>query len=326
MSIYEKYPIYQVTDTELDYSSSRLLIRTNSEQNLLELARKNDELKIFYKLLLENDYILYHHLDKISRFIKRKSAYSVLDENKYDKFNDIIYKLETPTGRKINPKYAKTLLVVFSKMPGTEIYDDARFPYRMLPPYFPDLPRSLVKNNYIMRVMDLNVSHGSHYINTINFPDYEDQLENAIKNVQDELKIDKKNVVFFGVSRGGAGAIYHGTKLDYKTLAVDPIVNIGGPMYANDRRILGGLRKDDLVPDINSFVDDSNEFPKYIICSENVKNYYEQTIRLNGEKINILNMRDDNINTHPQVSMNTVPEQLMILNNLLSEFSIEYPS
>src|SRR5699024_5743800 len=126
------------------------------------------------------------------------------------------------------------------------------------------------------------------------FPDYEDQLENAIKNVQDELKVDKKNVVFFGVSRGGAGAIYHGTKLDYKTLAVDPIVNIGGPMYANERRILGGLRKDDLVPDINSFVDDSNEFTKYIICSENVKNYYEQTTRLNGEKINILNMRDDN--------------------------------
>lgn len=326
MSIYETYKTYSLHDANIDFTQDRLLIDTNSELSLLNLARKNGKAKCTYKELLKNDFILYFHNDNISRFIKRTKAIELLDNKKYKKYKDILYTLTTPEGRKINPKETKTLLVIFSIMPGSKIYDDARFPYRMLPPYFPDLPRSLVKNNYIMRVMDLNVSHGSHYINTINFPDYEDQLENAIKNVQDELKIDKKNVVFFGVSRGGAGAIYHGTKLDYKTLAVDPIVNIGGPMYANDRRILGGLRKDDLVPDINSFVDDSNEFPKYIICSENVKNYYEQTIRLNGEKINILNMRDDNINTHPQVSMNTVPEQLMILNNLLSEFSIEYPS
>ena len=33
--------------------------------------------------------------------------------------------------------------------------------------------------------------------------------------------------MFYGVSRGGAGALLHGSFMDIKTLAVDPIVNIG---------------------------------------------------------------------------------------------------
>ncbi len=32
-------------------------------------------------------------------------------------------------------------------------------------------------------------------------------------------------------------------------------------------------------------------------------------------------MKDDNITTHPEVSQNTVPEQLMLLNILLTDFS-----
>ncbi|MDW4213105.1 accessory Sec system protein Asp2 [Staphylococcus saprophyticus] len=208
-------------------------------------------------------------------------------------------------------------------MPGADQYDSAKIPHRMIPPFFEDIERSLGKNVYTMRIMDLNVSHGSHYINTINYPEYEEDIQNAIKNVIKELNIKKENVVFYGVSRGGAGAIYHGTALDYKTLAVDPILNIGGQLYGNDRRLLKGLRKDDLVPDINKYVCKSNEFSKVIICSENVKIYYDEAIRINSEKIQLLNMRDDNITSHPQVSPNTVPEQLMILNLLLTDFKLQ---
>ena len=108
--------------------------------------------------------------------------------------------------------------------------------------------------------------------------------------------------------------------MDYKTLAVDPILNIGGKLYGNDRRLLKGLRKEDLVPDINNNVAKSNLFDKIIICSENVSNYYEQVLRIDSDSIRVLNMPDDMITSHPQVSPNTVPEQLMILNMLLTNF------
>ena len=32
-------------------------------------------------------------------------------------------------------------------------------------------------------------------------------------------------------------------------------------------------------------------------------------------------MNDDNITTHPEVSQNTVPEQLMLINSSLTDFS-----
>ncbi|MBF0795508.1 accessory Sec system protein Asp2 [Mammaliicoccus lentus] len=301
----------------------RIFINTNSEKNLLELSRKNEELKKKYKELLKNDYILYLHKDMISKFCKREKVNKLFTkEHNFQQHKDVFYRFKAPQGRKVNDKVAKKLLVIFAKMPGAEQYDSAKIPHRMLPPFFEDIERSLSKNVYIMRIMDLNVSHGSHYINTINYPSYENDLQDAIKSVTEELEIDKKNVVFYGVSRGGAGAIYHGTALDYKTLAVDPIINIGGKLYANDRRILKDLRKEDLVPDINKNVTKSNNFKKVVICSENVEIYYEQALRIDSKKIRVLNMPDDKITSHPQVSPNTVPEQLMVLNNLLTDIKI----
>ncbi|MEY9140798.1 hypothetical protein ABH901_001775 [Mammaliicoccus lentus] len=137
-----------------------------------------------------------------------------------------------------------------------------------------------------------------------------------------KLNIKKKNVVLYGFSRGGSGAIYHGSLGDYKTLAVDPLLNIGGAIYWNNRRLLKGLRKDDVIPDINNYLKERNKYKKVIICSENIQSYYQEILRLDKSKLKILNMKDDMITSHPEVSPNTVPEQLMVLNNLLTEICI----
>lgn len=322
MSIYDKYNVYRLEDEITSFYSDRILVKTNSKSNLLELSRKNQSIKMKYKKLLANDFVLYFHKDGISRFIKRTLVNNVLDKNKYINDDGIFYSLHEPFGLKINEKTEKKLLVIFSKMPGSNLYDSPKLPHRMLPAFFEGIERNLVKNVYIMRIMDLNVSHGSHYVNTINFPDYEEKIQKAINNIKDKLSISRKNVVFYGVSRGGAGSLLHGSAMDVKTLAVDPIVNIGGNMYANDRRLLKGLRQEDLIPTINFNSKSNKQSTKFVICSENSKTYYNEIIRLNSDFFNILNMKDDNITTHPEVSQNTVPEQLMLLNILLTDFSV----
>ncbi len=198
-------------------------------------------------------------------------------------------------------------------------YDNSLMPNRMFPIFFNGIERNLVKNVYTMRIMDLNCSHGSHYISTTNYPTFEKEIQEAILNVQNQLGIEKENIILYGFSKGATGALYHGSALDLKTLSVDPILSIGGKLEQNDRRFLKGLRREHLVPDINKYLNISNEFKKYVICSEQVELYYEITSLLESEKIKMLNFIDPHIKYHPDISRNTVPEQLAILNKLFCD-------
>ncbi|MEJ7218456.1 accessory Sec system protein Asp2 [Staphylococcus gallinarum] len=293
-------------------------MNTGNEKKLLELSRDNNEVKSVYKDLLANDYILYLHKNSISRFCKRDQAYLLFTkEHKLNRYKNVLYKLEEPFGREINHKTPSKLIVIFTKMPAAKPYDSAKIPYRMLPPFFDNLERTLLKNVYTMRIMDLNVSHGSHYINTKYYPEYENEIKGAIESVQNNLGIDSENIVLYGGSKGGTGVIYHGAALDLKTIAADPIVNIGGKLEQNDRRFLKDNRTEDFVPLINKNLSEKSTNEKHVICSEEVPLYYNETKRLDKEKINIINIKDEKITSHPEVSRNTVPEQLTILNILL---------
>lgn len=297
----------------------RILINTGNDQNLIQHARRDPKVHAMYKRLLENDYILYYH-DKnhISKFYKRKYVQELFKRKDLIRVNDVFYTLDKPIGRKVNELVPRRLLVLLTCMPPKEKYDSHLMPDRMFLKFFDGIEKNLVKNIYTMRIMDLNVSHGSHYISTVNYPEYESDIQKAILKVINDLSIDKENVVLYGVSKGGSGAIYHGSYLDLKTLAVDPILNIGGENEQNDRRFLKGLRKEDLVPTINENLSKSNKFNKYIICSEYVPSYYEHVMRIDEGKIKKINMIDNMITSHPEVSRNSVPEQLMILNMLFS--------
>ncbi|MGW7903974.1 accessory Sec system protein Asp2 [Staphylococcus sp. mip270_02] len=312
MKIYNSYKDIEFLDQE------KILVNTGSEKNLLELSRKDSDIKSVYKDLLANDYILYLHKNSVSRFCKREFTYKLFtEEHKLNRYKNILYKLNPPSGRKINNKVSKKLLVIFARMPSNKMYDNAKIPVRMFPPTFDNIERSLVKNVHIMRIMDLNVSHGSFYVNTTNNPLYEHEIQEAIKEVMDNLGVLKENVVFYGFSRGGSGALYHGAMSDYKVLAVDPLLNIGGNMFMNDKRFLKGLRDEDVTPKVNNYLAQSNKQEKFVICCKNVKLYYEQIMKIDNNYIKRIDLEDDNISIHSDVSPNSVPEQLMILNYLL---------
>lgn len=310
--------VYSLYDELVFDGRKRILIDTGSKKNLLQLARIDSSVKKTYKNLLMNDYILYFHEDNISKFYKREHVAELFQRRDLNQHKGVFYTLDKPVGRKLNEHTEKKLIVIFSCMPPANVYDSSLMPNRMFPIFFKGIERNLVKNVYTMRVMDLNCSHGSHYVNTVNYPTYEQEIQEAIINVKDKLGIEKENIVLYGFSKGATGAIYHGSALDLKALAVDPILSIGGKLEQDDRRFLKGLRKESLVDDINNFLKESNNSKKFIICSEHVEMYYEHSIRLNQNKVKLVNMLDNHIRHHSDISRNTVPEQFAIINNLFS--------
>ena len=87
---------------------------------------------------------------------------------------DTFYTIDEPANKKLNDEVPKKLLVIFTCMPDAKRYDSSLIPNRMFPKFFDGIERSLVKNVYTLRIMDLNVSHGLHYISTTNHPEYEE--------------------------------------------------------------------------------------------------------------------------------------------------------
>lgn len=295
----------------------RIIVNTASDANIIQLARNDKKMYAIYKALLEADYVFYLHENEKSKFYKREQIEELWQRKDLHKTKSVYYTLSSPESEKKNDLLdEKRLLVIFSCMPDEKKYYSSLITDRVFPTFFPKISRSLVKNVYIMRIMDLNCSHGSHYINTVNYDSFEEDIAESILAVQKKIGVDRSQTVLYGGSKGGTGALYHGSKLDLPFLAVDPIVSIE-EYNLQDMHFLKGLRKTDLSFDINEALDNCRYSDKYIIASEQITFNFEKISKLKHPFLKILNNSDSNIKVHADVSKNSVPEQLAILNILL---------
>lgn len=312
-----------IIDFNPDYSKDKIVVRTFQNDNLLVLAQKFQNAYKMYKNLLKNDYILYFH-DKEQSFFCRRPLFEYLWKRKdLIKEGNLFYTLDEQPENKKTSLQKKKLLVVFSCMPAIEKQGSYSSTDRCFASSFPSIARSLVKDVLIMKIMDLNLTHGSHYISTLNYPEMESDVQNAIKKVALDQEIKQDNIVLYGSSKGGTGALYHGSLTDYKVLTVDPIISMEEYNNKKDNHFLKDLRKVDLTEDINKNLEKCSK-RKYIICNKNVEFNYKKIKELDSSKVRVLSIKDDTVNYHHEVSKNTVPEQLAILNGFFSEnFSIE---
>jgi hypothetical protein len=309
--------IFKITDTLPTENLKRIRIYTGTDENLLAFSKKDKLAYYVYKELTRRDYILYFHEHGISKFYQRKYFKEIWQRKDLVQYNDLFYTLESPNAFKTNDFSEKKLLVIFSCCPPTVEHYSHLFYKRVFFKYFEDIARSLVKNVYIMRIMDINGSHGSHYINTYHYPTMEFDIQGAIKQEIEKLNIHHKNVVLYGASKGGTGALLHSTALDLKSLAVDPILNLG-EYNRTDYHFLKDLRVVDVTQQINSQLSKCAEFKKYIICSPRCKFNYKYIMQINHLLVKKIEILDNNVDHHAILSKNCVPEQLMILNYLLS--------
>lgn len=306
--------IYELTDSLPGDDPKKILVHTG-EHTLITLARSNEIAYEMYKELLRRDYILYHFDQGVSKFYKRKNVNDLWVKKDLQQYNGIFYTLTGPKQRRLNKLEPKRLLVLFTCMPEKDEQNSAALRTRMFHQFFSEIHKSLVKNVYIMRIMDLNASVGSHYVKTINYPEMEIDIQLAIEKVVKELNINKDNIVLYGASKGGTGALLHGSVLGYKSLSVDPIVNLEN-YNKTDYHFLEGMREVDLSCQLNENLQ-KNQYKKYIICSPSVKFNYENIQKINQHaSVRVIELQDEHIKRHSDVSKNSIPLQLMVINNL----------
>lgn len=307
----------------INFNSDSKLVKENREiikldhdfnnEHLLSGAGKYPRLVELLNYLAGKDYILYHGTKKTAWFIKR----SLYDTRSLKRYKNVFYQLDLPENKRISQKSNK-LLVFFLSLPPVEGLISNNPQDRAFTKMFVDIQRSLVKDTFVLRIADLNLVRGSFYVNSVNFPDYEQQIQCLIRDVMNDHKIDIDNVVTYGVSRGGVGALIHGTLLNSKIVAVDP--NINDEYYfktKQDVHYVGKNRAIDLTQKFEHYLVNSKS-TGVILSNHYVKNNWKYIKKINLlDKMALIDINDAMVTEHPVLSRNTVPEQLMYLNQAL---------
>lgn len=307
----------------INFNSDSKLVKENREiikldhdfnnEHLLSGAGKYPRLVELLNYLAGKDYILYHGTKKTAWFIKR----SLYDTRSLKRYKNVFYQLDLPENKRISQKSNK-LLVFFLSLPPVEGLISNNPQDRAFTKMFVDIQRSLVKDTFVLRIADLNLVRGSFYVNSVNFPDYEQQIQCLIRDVMNDHKIDIDNVVTYGVSRGGVGALIHGTLLNSKIVAVDPIIN--DEYYfktKQDVHYVGKNRAIDLTQKFEHYLVNSKS-TGVILSNHYVKNNWKYIKKINLlDKMALIDINDAMVTEHPVLSRNTVPEQLMYLNQAL---------
>lgn len=286
---------------------------------ILKGAGQNKKVVDILNFLAGLDYILYGGDTDYSVFVQRKKYTTT----KLSEFNEIYYHLDSPDIQKKQTNNANKLVVFFLSLPPYDGLISNNPIDRSYTNMFTDIQRSLVKDTFVLRIADLNLVRGSFYVNSVNFPDYEDKIQSLIQKIKIENTIPDENVVMFGASRGAVGALLHGAKMNTKVVAVDPIINDQEYVqHRDDVHYVGHNRPVDLTDKFVNYM--ANSKANGVIISNKFisKNFlYLKRIPL-PTSFKLISLNDNTVKEHAEFSRNSVPEQLMWLNAMLSDVQL----
>ncbi|MCI1071245.1 XcbB/CpsF family capsular polysaccharide biosynthesis protein [Lactococcus lactis] len=162
-------------------------------------------------------------------------------------YKGVFYDLEVPQNQP--DFFTKKLLVWF---PGLLSYNHGNARENFFPNPFEGITDSIAKNTVVLRIADSNLINGSYYLNTPNFGDYEQNIQELIEKTAKEEGILRENILCAGSSRGGMGALYHGLLGNYALVSMDPVVDRSPWLQTDDVQLMF-----DCIP--VSFVDKLNQ-------------------------------------------------------------------
>lgn len=151
--------------------------------------------------------------------------------------------------------FTKKLLVWF---PGLLSYNHGNARDNFFPNPFEGITGSIAKNTVVLRIADSNLINGSYYLNTPNFRDYEQNIQELIAKTAEEEGILRENILCAGSSRGGMGALYHGLLGNYALVSMDPVVDRSPWLQSADVQLMFDCIPVSFVDKLNQLLEKTN--------------------------------------------------------------------
>ena len=305
-----------ILSPRIDWNAEKIIIRTNSELNLLELAIDNANFYDLYTSLLKHDYMLYFHVMEKSYFIKRKLIYLIWHRRDLLSAGETFYTIEKPFS--IRRGQRNKLVVLFSSMPHADNAISPNIAERCFFRNYPSLVKYLLPNTYVIRIMDCNLTCGSYYLNTSNYPDFERDIQNIIRTVAYNFSVANNDIVLFGISKGGTGALYHSILGNYHAVVVDPLFSLSKYNTEGDSHFTQQYFPEKLTPIFKKEKAHSQaQLTKVIIGVPSIQENYSEYIQLKEPWLRVVDIHDEDITEHGQIGSHTMIEQITYINEML---------
>lgn len=288
--------------------------------NILAVARKNSFVKKFVIELANNGFFLVDHNINtgisIFRSLKKHEEFihSFRDENVL-LWNKTYYTLEKPIS--LGTIKSNRLLVIFSSIADFPL--NASISRRSFYKNWIKVQSYIPKNTYILRIVDIGGVLGSFYLNSNFDSKFESRIQLLIENISNEYSIKKNNIILFGGSKGGTGALYHGVIGGYNTVAVDPIVS---DRYYIDKFndlhfVQGGFPVDKDKKFFDLFKERYDLMNINVITSQNSQQFeYINKIITKKSNTNLFVFNNSNIKTHPDVGPQALVFSTTLINSI----------
>lgn len=259
-------------DYEGNYNTKKIGIKLDSNKNILELAKEDDDLFLFYQMLLRDDYLFYWHHNGTSYFIKREFISEIWKREDLISKGNLFYTLDEPWAERSSEAEHNNLLVVLSPMPLDKDINSSNIASRTFRTYFPNIQKYLAKNTYILRIMDVNLTYGSLYRNTYNYETMEQDVQDILAQVSEDLAISKNHVYIYGVNEVGTSALYHGVKGGYNSISINPYERLSDlPDDGDTIRFLSNALADNLDDGLSNDLVKNSEGLHYVLTTEGNK-------------------------------------------------------
>lgn len=284
--------------------------------SIINLARQNPETKAKLVLLANAGFHLYVLREGVSSMVRhrriRRLWREVLNGTVQVDENEIFHTLEPATGAG-EPR----LLVVFSSI-AAKMYTPSLM--RHFEKNFSSLPKYVPQNTHVLRIVDFGAVVGSFYLNSLALPQNETHIWARIAATAEALKVDRRNIVLYGASKGGTAAAFYALRHGLRAVAVDPILSddhyikvyrdlhfTQGTFAAPKEARFAALLRDELHP----------EAALSVICSRRSPQFaYIEPMLIKPYASRFLFLDSDNpgIEKHPDVGPKTVSHMLSQLN------------
>lgn len=202
---------------QVDHGSS-----SDSEDSLITISRRDPDAKKLISHLAVKGFYLYRVTDEGSRFVRDHTIGKLWHRVKDGDFSlnrdGLIYSFTPPT---VKSDFMR-ILVIFSSM-SMSIYNPSMMRY--FEQNFRSAQKHIPLNTAVLRIADIGGIVGAFYLNTARNPDNTARIRRLICETAIEHNVSLNDIVLYGASKGGTGALYHGLTGGFKCIAVDPVIS-----------------------------------------------------------------------------------------------------